>query len=270
MPELPEVETIRRNIHPLLIGRSVTASQVTWPRSIAEPLEEPQQFTDRIIGQQIKGSGRRGKYFLLDLSDDVLIVHLRMSGDLRVETVGAEILAHDRVIVRLDDGHQLVFNDARKFGRMWLTSDPQSVIGKLGPEPLDDELTPRAFYTRLQAHHRQIKPLLLDQTFIAGIGNIYSDEGLHLAQIHPLTSSDSLSPAQSEKLLYAIRSVLNEGIRRNGASIDWVYRGGDFQNHFRVYRRTDQPCPVCGTAIERKVIGQRSTHFCPTCQPLVE
>jgi formamidopyrimidine-DNA glycosylase len=114
---------------------------------------------------------------------------------------------------------------------------------------------------------RQLKPLLLDQSFIAGLGNIYTDEALHLARLHPLSLSNQLAPSQSETLLMAIRSVLEEGIRHNGASIDWVYRGGDFQNHFRAYQRTGQPCLVCGTPILRITLGQRGTHFCPTCQP---
>jgi formamidopyrimidine-DNA glycosylase len=115
---------------------------------------------------------------------------------------------------------------------------------------------------------RQIKPLLLDQSFLAGLGNIYADESLNLARIHPLQRADRLTKAEARRLLASIRSVLAEGIRRNGASIDWVYRGGDFQNHFRVYQRTGQPCPRCGTPVERIVVGQRGTHFCPHCQTL--
>jgi formamidopyrimidine-DNA glycosylase len=132
---------------------------------------------------------------------------------------------------------------------------------------LDANFTAPYFYELLRARHRQIKPLLLDQAFIAGLGNIYTDEALHSARIHPLTLADSLDLTQAEKLLAGIRQVLQEGISRNGASIDWVYRGGDFQNHFRVYQRTGEPCPDCDTPIERIVVGQRGTHFCPTCQP---
>ena len=158
------------------------------------------------------------------------------------------------------------FNDTRKFGRVWLLTDPQSILGRLGPEPLDEAFTAREFHTRLACRKRQLKPLLLDQTFLAGLGNIYTDEALFLAKLHPLSSSNALSQGQATRLLGTIREVLNEGILHNGASIDWVYRGGEFQNHFRVYQRTGEPCLVCGTPIERILVGQRSSHFCPVCQ----
>jgi formamidopyrimidine-DNA glycosylase len=190
-----------------------------------------------------------------------------MSGDIRVETDEAESAPHDRVHLYFCDGVRLAFNDARKFGRMWLVRDADSVTGRLGPEPFDPQLTAAVFYQMLQRTQRQVKPLLLDQNFIAGVGNIYSDEALHRAGIHPLTSARQISLDRAEGLLDAIRVTLEEGIRRNGASIDWVYRGGDFQNLFRVYQRTGEPCLVCGTPVERRVIGQRSTHYCPFCQP---
>jgi formamidopyrimidine-DNA glycosylase len=133
-------------------------------------------------------------------------------------------------------------------------------------EPLSEEFSPEWFYSALHHRRRQLKPLLLDQSFLAGLGNIYTDEALHLAKLHPLSLSESLSKKQVNGLWHAIREVLEEGIRRNGASIDWVYRGGDFQNHFRVYGRTGEPCPVCKTPIQRITVGQRGTHFCPHCQ----
>ena len=170
-------------------------------------------------------------------------------------------------MLELEGEIQLVFNDARKFGRVWLVHDVNRVLGDLGPEPLDERLSQDEFYAHLNATHRQLKPLLLDQTFLAGLGNIYVDEALNLAKLHPLTHSNALTKAQSARLLDCIRLVLQEGIRRNGASIDWVYRGGDFQNYFRVYQRTGQPCPECGTLIARILVGQRGTHFCPHCQP---
>jgi formamidopyrimidine-DNA glycosylase len=150
---------------------------------------------------------------------------------------------------------------------MWLVADPQRVLGELGPEPLTAEFTAGAFREMLRGHARQLKPLLLDQKFLAGLGNIYTDEALHLAGLHPNRLAGTLSEAEVERLWTAIRAVLAEGIRHHGASIDWVYRGGDFQNTFRVYQRTGLPCPVCGTLIERRVVGQRGTHFCPVCQP---
>jgi formamidopyrimidine-DNA glycosylase len=132
---------------------------------------------------------------------------------------------------------------------------------------LSNGFTARLFHEALGSRHRQLKPLLLDQTFLSGLGNIYTDEALHLARIHPQARSDSLDQDQVERLWEAIRAILQEGIRRNGSSIDWVYRGGEFQNYFRVYDRKGQPCPVCGAAIQRIVVGQRGTYICPDCQP---
>ena len=191
-----------------------------------------------------------------------------MTGDLftRNSTIRPE--RHDRLIIKLTGNRSLVFNDTRKFGRVWLTADSQDVLGKLGPEPLSRDFTPEWLYTSLQRRHRQLKPLLLDQTFLAGLGNIYTDETLHIAKLHPLAISDSVSRQQARALYEAIRRVLKEGIKRNGASIDWAYRGGEFQNHFRVYDRDGEPCMVCGTPIQKLVIGQRGTHICPKCQVL--
>ena len=161
----------------------------------------------------------------------------------------------------------MVFNDTRKFGRIWLVNSPDQIIGKLGPEPLNTEFTALQFYAKLQNVHRQIKPLLMDQTFLAGLGNIYTDESLFLAGIHPRTISSDIPVEKAEKLLGSIREVLEEGIRRNGSSIDWIYRGGDFQNYFKVYQRTGDACFNCGEPIQRILVGQRGTHFCPHCQP---
>ncbi len=273
MPELPEVETIARALREgansaeeALIGRRIEAAVVLWPRTLAN--RKPQAFSEQIRGQTIQSVGRRGKFLVLTLNRDTLLVHLRMSGDMRVEQRSANpVLKHDRLILDLDNGYRLAFNDTRKFGRAWLLADPQEVLDGLGQEPLDPALDAAAFHEMLRARHRQLKPLLMDQSFLAGLGNIYTDEALHLAKLHPLLSSDSLSLPQAERLLDAIRAVLSEGIRRNGASIDWVYRGGDFQNHFRVYGRGGESCPECGATIERLVVGQRGTHICPNCQP---
>ncbi len=142
------------------------------------------------------------------------------------------------------------------------------MLGKLGPEPFGKDFTPQWLLTSLHKKHRQLKPLLLDQTFLAGLGNIYTDEALHIAKLHPLGMSDSVNGKQAQALHEAIRKVLKEGIKRNGASIDWVYRGGEFQNYFRVYDREGKPCVVCGTQIQKLVIGQRGTHICPNCQVL--
>lgn len=269
MPELPEVETIARTLRPQLVGRSILESDLRWPRTLATP--SPRKFKQQIKGQTVTAVTRRAKFLSLQLSNLYLLIHLRMSGDLFIKEEHAPVEKHDRLILLLTAPkrgrkQKLVFNDTRKFGRVWLTDQPEEVLGKLGPEPLEDGFTARWLYESLQARHRQLKPLLLDQSFLAGLGNIYTDEALHRARLHPLAESDSVSAKQAEALCEAIRAVLNEGIRRNGASIDWVYRGGEFQNYFRVYDREGQPCPVCGTLIRRIVVGQRGTHICPSCQ----
>jgi len=276
MPELPEVETIARKLRPELVGKSIANVNLLWSRTLATPT--PAKFKKQVIGQEIKAVGRRAKYFVMELSDYHLFIHLRMSGDLYIKEVDAKPEKHDRLIftltptpLHLGDGQRvreskLVFNDTRKFGRVWLVKEPDEVVGGLGPEPLSDAFTALVLYDGLQSRRRQLKPLLLDQSFLAGMGNIYTDEALHMARLHPLTVSDSVNREQADALREAIREVLQEGIRRNGASIDWVYRGGEFQNYFCVYDRAGQPCVVCGTAIERLVVGQRGTHICPNCQ----
>ena len=270
MPELPEVETIRGYLlhgtarHPSLLGMRIMNSEVLWPRSLATP--DQGEFKRRIVGQTVAEIGRRGKFLILGLDADSLLVHLRMSGDLRVEAQSEPLLPHDRLLVGFESGWRLAFNDTRKFGRAWLVSDPETVTGNLGPEPLDDSFTDTRLYEMLHQRRRQLKPLLLDQSFLAGLGNIYTDEALFRARLHPLTVADQVTAAQAAVLWKSIRDVLEEGIQRQGASIDWVYRNGDFQNYFNVYQRTGEPCPTCGTAIERIEVGQRGTHFCPQCQ----
>jgi formamidopyrimidine-DNA glycosylase len=271
VPELPEVETIRRALKqggrdsPPVMGRRILDVWLLWERTLAAPTLE--EFRERLPGQVIKDVRRRGKFLILELSLDFLLIHLRMSGDLWVEPVEAPLAPHHRMVLILEGGLRLAFNDTRKFGRVWLVSDPQAVLGSLGPEPLSAEFTPQVLFRLLHERRRQLKPLLLDQSFIAGLGNIYADEALHRAGLHPLAIAGELDFSQAERLWAAIRQVLEEGIQRNGASIDWVYRGGDFQNYFRVYQRSGEPCLVCGTPIQRMLVGQRGTHLCPACQP---
>jgi len=264
MPELPEVETIARRLKPDLVGKTIISADLLWSRTLAVP--SPKKFKEQIKGQKILDVGRRAKYLNIQLSDFNLLIHLRMSGDLSIRNSTIRAEPHDRLILKLSDGKSLVFNDTRKFGRVWLTAKPEEVLGKLGPEPLSADFTVEWLHAALHDKRRQIKPLLLDQTFIAGLGNIYTDEALHVAKLHPLAASDSITARQARALHEAIHEVLNEGIRRNGASFDWVYRGGEFQ--FRVYGRADKECPVCGTRIKRILVGQRSTHYCPKCQKL--
>ena len=264
MPELPEVETIARTIRPALLGAEILDAEIRWARTVAHP--SARKFREQIRGQKIESVGRRAKFVDIQLSDFHLFIHLRMSGDLFVKEGSALPEKHDRLRLLLSDDKILAFNDTRKFGRVWLTDDPASVIADLGPEPLSDAFTPAWLYENLRKRHRQLKPLLLDQKFLAGLGNIYTDEALHAARLHPLAASDSVTRAQAECLHDAIRATLSEGIRRNGASIDWVYRGGEFQNYFRAYDREGKPCPVCGTEIIKLSVGQRGTHVCPKCQ----
>jgi len=273
MPELPEVETIARTLRtewqdtPAIVGLAVTGALVYWEKTVAEP--DWQLFKDRIVGQRILEIGRRAKYLVFTLDRDTLLIHLRMSGDLIVGPSGVRLADHVRLSLELDEKWQLAFNNPRKFGRVWLVEDPNSFFAKIGPEPFDATLTTEKFWQRLQRHQRQIKPLLLDQSFIAGLGNIYTDESLYRSEIHPQSLANRISLQQAGNLLDNIRKVLDEGIQRNGASIDWVYRGGDFQNYFSVYRQTGKPCAACGTAIERIVVGQRGTHICPHCQVVI-
>jgi len=276
MPELPEVETIVRSLqgggdHTALPGKVIEDVRVFWQKTVEVPPVD--EFIQRLKGQRVVSVGRRGKFILISFDTDFLLIHLRMSGDLRLEEGNRQkenilpFQKHDRIVLDFNDERRLVFNDPRKFGRVWLVKDAGEVTHSLGPEPLDSSLSSHFFYELLQSHKRQIKPLLMDQTFLAGMGNIYTDEALHMAKIHPCIPADIINRKQADDLLQSIRSVLQEGIRRNGASIDWVYRGGDFQNSFKVYQRTGFPCMTCGTTIQRIVVGQRGTHFCPHCQP---
>ena len=279
MPELPEVETIVRtligtpdNAAFSIIDREITDALILWEGTLANQI--PGDFTARVKHQSVRSVWRRGKFLVLSLSKDTILIHLRMSGDLRVESVMDEARAeiplqkHDRLVLIFNGGIRLAFNNPRKFGRVWLVSDPDEILGDLGPEPLDETLDAERFHHMLQHHKRLLKPLLMDQHFLAGMGNIYTDESLYRAKLHPLRRSNTLSKEESACLLDSIRFELQEGIRHNGASIDWVYRGGDFQNHLSVYKRTGEPCPVCGTKIERLLVGQRGTHICPHCQQL--
>jgi formamidopyrimidine-DNA glycosylase len=272
MPELPEVETIVAELRPHLIGRRIVASDVLWPRTLAAP--DRAGFIERLQGGQITGLGRRGKYLLFGLdSGDTLIIHLRMTG--RLEIVPGDsptrMGPHVRAWFDLSGGECLVFADARKFGRIWLAHDPEEQLGALGPEPLDWEFDAGSLARRIRGRRVAIKALLLDQSVVAGIGNIYADEALFLAGIHPLRPGGSLSDDEVERLHTAIRQVLREAISQQGTTLR-DYRPpyspeGAYRNHLRVYQQTDLPCPRCGAPIRRIRVTQRSTHFCPRCQP---
>jgi formamidopyrimidine-DNA glycosylase len=225
-------------------------------------------FRELVAEAPIRDVRRRGKTILIDLISHTLLVHLRMSGDLLALRDEDAMPSHARVIFTLSNGLRLVFNNPRKFGRMWLVADENEVVGELGMEPLGAEFTGEWLFAELQKRKRQIKPLLMDQHFIAGLGNIYTDESLFLAKLHPLTISNEIDAEQASGLQAAIQKTLQDAIQRQGSSIDWMYQGGDFQNYFNVYQQTGMPCPLCGTPIERTVVGQRGTHFCPSCQKI--
>ncbi|HLV36826.1 MAG TPA: bifunctional DNA-formamidopyrimidine glycosylase/DNA-(apurinic or apyrimidinic site) lyase [Spirillospora sp.] len=271
MPELPEVETVVRGLRAPLIGRRVERMWCHWGRTIHSP--DPDEFAARIAGQTFRAINRRAKYILCELDTDTLVVHLKMTGRLYVT---GEDAVHDadkwvRFGLQLDAGQQLRFSDARKFGRVYLTDNPDTITAALGPEPLADDFTPQVLQGRLQGRQRAIKALLLDQTFIAGVGNIYADEALHRARIHPLRRADSLTGSETIRLYTAIRAALQAGIDYEGASINWYRKPdgtpGESQHHFYVYGRAGQPCLNCGHPIEKIRLAQRGTHFCPVCQP---
>jgi formamidopyrimidine-DNA glycosylase len=271
MPELPEVETIVRHLRqggggtPSLPGKAILGVRLGWPRHVAEP--SPRAFSRKVTGQTVLDVTRRGKYLVFPLSQDTMLIHLKMSGDLAMAPSGTPPERFEHTVFELSDDWELRFSDARKFGKIFLMDDPDRKLDSLGPEPLSESFTAGVLGKRLRTHRRALKPLLLDQTFVAGLGNIYADEALNLARLHPLRQSDELSDDEVRALWKGILPALKTGLKHNGASIDWVYRGGDFQNHFRVYQRAGEPCLVCGTPLVRIVVAQRGTHFCPTCQP---
>lgn len=275
MPELPEVETVVRDLRAAgLAGASITGARIRWAKTIAVP--SPAAFRRSICGLRISELSRRGKFIILELSRGYsLLVHLRMTGRLHVVRPGessAAARAHDRVMFILADGRELCFADSRKFGRIWLTRDPGTVLDKLGPEPLT--ISAGGFAARLAAHSRTLKPLLLDQVFLAGIGNIYADEALWAARLHPLRKSDSLSRVEILTLQRSLRTVLRRGIRNlgttlGGGQIHFVLPRGERgrnREHLRAYGQTGHPCPRCKTPIIRILVGQRATHLCPRCQ----
>ena len=253
------------------MGRTIIAASVDWPRTVA-PLE-PDEFRARLVGARVTAIRRRGKYLLIELSGgDTLLVHRRMSGNLVFSRAG-ETVAYARVSLELDDGRRVVFSDPRKFGRLSLaaTSDVPQTLGALGPEPLDDAFTASALAERLARQGRAIKAVLLEQSIVAGLGNIYADEALFRAGIHPTRPARGLLPGEIMALRDGIRHVLRTGIEHGGTTFgrhrDVFNEAGTNVEHLLVYRRTGQPCLRCGTPIQRMVVAQRGTHFCPRCQP---
>jgi formamidopyrimidine-DNA glycosylase len=272
MPELPEVETIRGDLLPVLRGRSFTRAWISpeAPRLVQTP--PVADFAGLLSGRHIEDISRRGKYLVFHLSGGLhLVVHLRMTGALLHRASDAPPDRYVRAVLSLDDGSELRFSDLRKFGAFWLVPDLSEVLGQLGPEPLDSGLTP-ALLRELTARRRApIKSLLLDQHAIAGLGNIYADEALFAAGLHPQRPASSLSDAEVKRLHEAMRRVLLAALEDRGASfsdyVDASGREGRHQFRVRVFRRTGKPCYTCGREIARVKVAGRSTHFCPQCQP---
>lgn len=272
MPELPEVETMCNDIYQSpIMGQRIVEASVLWQKSIG--MMDDKDFSDRLAGKMFTKVTRRGKYMLLWINDgQCLLVHLRMSGSLVVRVRKPTCDIHDRVIIH-GATHELAFHDPRKFGRMILTYHPENIIDTLGVEPLDGNLTAQQFHTILHKRRARIKSVLLDQKAIAGIGNIYADESLFEARIHPCSIASSLTVNDSKRLLDSIRLVLSQAIKYRGTSLgdgesNFISDGhiGSNQKNLKVFQQTGQPCPICHNPIERMVVCQRSTHFCATCQ----
>jgi formamidopyrimidine-DNA glycosylase len=282
MPELPEVETVARDLRPKLVGGEIVGVRSSWARTLRNV--DADSFAAAVTGRTIEAVGRRAKLLVVELSGGLgLTIHLKMTGQLFVVASGRPDDPHVRLVLELDRGRELRFRDIRKFGKVGLYErDARTgellierggagVFAATGPEPLDDAFTLRDFRRRLRARRGRLKPLLLDQSFLAGIGNIYADEALWAARLHPLRSAASLRPADEKRLYEAIRRVLSEAVERRGSSIDdYTAPDGDgaMQERLQVYQRTGEPCPRCGRPIRRIVLGGRSTHFCSWCQRL--
>jgi formamidopyrimidine-DNA glycosylase len=271
MPELPEVETTVNDLRPLVAGKAVSAVEVLSGRSIAEPSVE--QFQKELIHRKIVDLNRRGKFLVFKLDNGKSwVVHLRMTGSLILKKTADEPEKFVRVIIRLEDGAAIHFRDMRKFGKMWLVEDEESVVGKLGLEPLSAEFTPAVLEKILDDRKTPVKVLLINQNLIAGIGNMYADEALYQARIHPLQPAGSLTGIEIKRLFGAIQQVLRKGIKSKGASTDTYLRPagtkGEAHLEFQVAHRKGEECPVCGGTVERIAVGQRGTFFCPKCQKL--
>lgn len=278
MPELPEVETIARELRPNVVGRTIKNAWFDWPNQIKHPA--PSEFVAAVKRREILSVDRRAKWLLFALGPTrsrgepaVLAIQVKMTGQLDVVTPTTPRDKHVHAIFSLDDGRELRLRDTRKFGRLavYAPAEAERVLGTLGPEPLGEELTLPEFRRLLRARRGRLKTLLMNQSFLAGVGNIYADEALWRARLHPMRSAANLRPDQARHLYKALRDVLNEAIERRGSSVD-SYRApegsGDMQHYLNVYGRTGKPCPRCGRPTRRMVIGARSTHFCSWCQRL--
>lgn len=282
MPELPEVETVARDLRQRIVGATIVGARCSWARTLRT--HSPEAFARAVADRRVEAVGRRAKLVVIELSGDAaLTIHLKMTGQLFVVPADAPEDPYIRLVLELADGREVRFRDIRKFGKIGLYGrDPASrelvaevggaaVFAAIGPEPLDPDFTLRDFRRRLRRRKGRLKPLLLDQSFLAGVGNIYADEALWTARLHPLRSVRTLRPPDERRLFEAVRSILVEAIERRGSSIDdYTAPDGDgsMQEQLQVYQRTGEPCPRCGRAVKRLVIGARSTHLCSWCQRL--
>jgi len=273
VPELPEVETIRRELEPLAVGRRIVRAEILDPRLVRP--EPPPVVAARLTDERIIAIERRGKFLLLRLqSGSTLAVHLRMTGSLRHRRPGGgEAITHERAVLVLDDGSELAYRDVRRFGT-WrlLTADglESYLAGRVGPEPLSPEFTPELLRERLTGRRAPLKATLLDQRTLAGLGNIYVDEALWRARLHPARPAGSLGKPALVRLHNGIRETLEAGIARQGATLrDYALPSGEsgsMQAEFRVYGREGESCERCGTEISKTRIAGRGTWFCPRCQ----
>ena len=273
MPELPEVETIRRQLEPLLAGRRIRRAEIRDPR-LTRPLD-PAPIAKALEGERIAGLDRRGKYLIVRFeSGRVLLIHLRMTGNLRVTSDGrAPEGPHDRAVINLDNRSTMTYRDVRRFGT-WLLVDEAELewyLGeRVGREPLERSFGSASLAARLAGRRAPVKAALLDQRTVAGLGNIYADEALWRARVHPLRPAGELEPDEVRRLHRALRDALRAGIARQGATLrDYSTPDGErgaMQEEFRVYGREGEPCPRCGTPIEKIRAAGRGTSYCPNCQ----
>jgi formamidopyrimidine-DNA glycosylase len=267
MPELPEVETIKNELSPHVTGREITGVTLRWDGMVKTPSAD--EFCSRITGRKIADLTRRGKYLFFHLSGgDILVMHMKMTGSLLINPENDKFT---RAVIHLDGGMEMHFWDPRKFGRMWLTDDECTVTGQLGPEPLDDGFSIEMLANMLKGRTAPVKPVLLDQSIIAGIGNMYADEALFDAKIHPSRPANSLSAGEVARLHDAITCVLNAALVNKGASVrNYIRPGGETGTahfEFRVAHGVGKECPIHHVPIKRIVVRGRGTYYCPECQP---
>ena len=273
MPELPEVETMVRDLRPRVVGRSIVGVEAQFPGIVVYP--DFPELVERVADREITAIDRRGKYAIFELSsDEILVIHRGMTGSLLHRAVDAPQDPYVRIAFFLDDGSSLRLRDPRKFGKVLLmdrvgAERPLPWV-RMGPEPLDGDFTPAGFSRALKNRTALIKPLLLNQQIVAGLGNIYVDEALFLARIHPERRANTLKPAETKRLHAAIQQVLASAVEGRGTTFssyaDIDGRAGEFQDSLQVFRRAGAECPRCGSPIERRVVGGRGTHVCPRCQ----